>query len=71
VYGSLNASEPDDDLLLALLEVCEEFFATTSQDVHRELDALLNARDITGGVGWLIDMLALNRQRLQTPTDTG
>jgi hypothetical protein len=28
------------------------------------------ARDITGGPGWLIDMLALTRRRLQSGTQT-
>lgn len=32
---------------------------------HRKVDALLRARGITGGLGWLIDMLALTRLSLQ------
>ena len=36
---------------------------------HHDLDALLQTRHITGGPGWLIDMLGLTRQRLETPAD--
>ncbi|MFC7530209.1 hypothetical protein [Actinoplanes sp. GCM10030250] len=39
-------------------------------DRVRELDAVLQAHDITGGPGWLIDMLALTRRRLQGGTQT-
>lgn len=35
-----------------------------------ELDALLRTKNITGGPGWLIDMLALTRQRLRGGTET-
>jgi len=61
----MNTATPGDDPLPLLLEICEDFFTTTSPAVHRELDTLLRARDITGGPGWLIDMLALTRYRLQ------
>ena len=61
--------EPDDDLLPTILEICEDFFAHASTGVHRELDTLLRAHDISGGPGWLIDMLALARLRLQTAPD--
>jgi hypothetical protein len=56
-----------DDLLPLLLEICEDFFAHTSPAILTELDALLVKRGITGGPGWLIDLLALTRQRLQNP----
>jgi len=52
------------DLLSALLEICEDFFAAACPATHGELDALLRTRGITGGHGWLIDMLALTRLRL-------
>jgi hypothetical protein len=62
--------EQPDDLLPVLLEICEAYFAHTDPMSHRELDAILLARDITGGPGWLIDMLALTRRRLQGGTET-
>ncbi|GGN88123.1 hypothetical protein GCM10010112_71300 [Actinoplanes lobatus] len=61
----MDPSEPHDDLLPTILSICEDFFAHTSPAVHRELDTLLKARAISGGPGWLIDMLALTRLRLQ------
>ncbi|WP_236050292.1 hypothetical protein [Paractinoplanes ovalisporus] len=61
----MHPEEPGDDLLPLLLEICEDYFAHAGPIEHRELDTLLRARDITGGPGWLIDMLALTRQRLQ------
>ena len=63
----MDSGEPHDDLLPALLGICEEFFASTSPAVRRELDTLMRARDITGGPGWLIDMLALTRSRMERP----
>jgi hypothetical protein len=56
-----------DDLLPLLLEICEDFLARTSPSVRREVDNVLHAHGITGGPGWLIDMLALSRLRLQNP----
>jgi hypothetical protein len=61
-------TEPDD-LLPLLLEICEDFLAHTSPPVRREVDNVLHAHGITGGPGWLIDMLALSRLRLQNPDD--
>ena len=52
------------DLLPLLLEICEDFFAHTSPAIRDELDQLLRAHGITGGPGWLIDMLGLMRVRL-------
>jgi hypothetical protein len=63
----VDTDEPNDDQLPELLAICEDFFAGTSPDTRHELDALLQGRGITGGFGWLIDMLALERRRLQTP----
>lgn len=65
----MNTDEPHDDLLPLLLGICEDFFVDAGPAVHYELDALLQARHITGGPGWLIDMLALTRQRLETPAE--
>jgi hypothetical protein len=62
--------EPGDDLLPLLLEICEDYLAHASPIGHREVDAVLRARDITGGPGWLIDMLALTRRRLQDGAQT-
>jgi hypothetical protein len=65
----MDSDAPNDDVLPLLLEICEDFFIGTSLAVHREVDALLQAKGITGGPGWLIDMLALTRQRLETPAE--
>jgi hypothetical protein len=59
-------TEPND-LLPLLLEICEVFFAHASPPVRREVDNVLHVHGITGGPGWLIDMLALSRLRLQNP----
>ncbi|MDG4768635.1 hypothetical protein O7632_31785 [Solwaraspora sp. WMMD406] len=56
------------DLLQLLLQICEDFLANTGPATHHEVDILLRARGITGGPGWLIDMLALTRLRLQKAT---
>lgn len=61
-------TEHDHDHLLAhLLEICEDFLGRASQATRHELDAYLCTRGITGGPGWLIDMLGLTRLRLQHP----
>jgi hypothetical protein len=67
----MDTGEPYDDLLPLLLGICEDFFTGTSPAVHHEVDSLLRARDITGGPGWLIDMLALTRRRLDSPAEPG
>ncbi|MEU0156473.1 hypothetical protein [Micromonospora fulviviridis] len=56
------------DLLQLLLQICEDFLANTGPATHHEIDILLRARGITGGPGWLIDMLGLTRLRLQDTT---
>jgi hypothetical protein len=61
----MDPGELDDDLLPTILEICEEFFASTSPAARHELDTLLRAHHITGGPGWLIDMLALTRSRME------
>jgi hypothetical protein len=66
----MQPDEPGDDLLPLLLEICEDCFAHADSAGHREVDALLLARNITGGPGWLIDMLALTRRRFQGGTQT-
>ena len=64
----MTTGETDQDgLLPLLLEICEDFFAHTSPATRGELDTLLLGREITGGPGWLIDILALTRLRLQNP----
>jgi hypothetical protein len=63
----MDSGEPQEDLLPTNLEICEEFFASTGPAVRHELDTLMRARDITGGPGWLIDMLALTRSRMERP----
>jgi hypothetical protein len=62
----MGTDAPNDNLLPLILGICEEFLAGANSAVHREVDDLLQARSITGGPGWLIDMLALTRQRLET-----
>jgi hypothetical protein len=56
------------DLLQLLLQICEDFLANAAPATHHEVDTLLRARGITGGPGWLIDMLGLTRLRLQDAT---
>ena len=65
----MDADESHDDLLPLLLGLCEDLFASAGPAVHHEVDDLLQARNITGGPGWLIDMLALTRQSLETPAE--
>ncbi|MEV0431559.1 hypothetical protein [Micromonospora sp. NPDC050495] len=57
-----------DQLLQLLLQICEDFLARAPAATHHEVDTLLRARGITGGPGWLIDMLGLTRLRLQNAT---
>jgi hypothetical protein len=59
-----------DDLPPMLLGICEDFVAGASPAVHRVLEAVLRGHHVTGGPGWLIDMLTLTRLRLQTAPDT-
>jgi hypothetical protein len=54
-----------DQLLPLLLEICEDFFTHTSPATLTEVDVLLREHSITGGPGWLIDMLGLTRLHLQ------
>jgi hypothetical protein len=64
----MTTAEPDHDALLhLLLEICEDFFAHTGPATRDEVDLLLHAHGITGGPGWLIDMLALTRLQLPNP----
>jgi hypothetical protein len=65
----MDPGEPHSDLLPLLLGICEDFFANAGPAIHHEVDGLLQARHITGGPGWLIDMLALTRQRLETSAE--
>jgi hypothetical protein len=62
----MTTGDTDHDELLLLLEICEDFFVNTTPTTRDELDAVLRAYGITGGPGWLIDMLALTRLRLQS-----
>jgi hypothetical protein len=66
----MQPGDPIDDLLPLLLEICEDHFAGASPADRHELDALLQARDITGGPDWLVDMLPLTRRRLQGGAET-
>ena len=51
--------------LLELLQICEDYFRHADPAIHAELDTILREHDITGGPGWLIDMLGLTLLRLQ------
>jgi hypothetical protein len=66
----MQPGELDDGLLPLLLEIREDYFAQAGPIGHHEVDTLLRSRDITGGPGWLIDMLALTRRRLQSGAQT-
>jgi len=57
-------TEPNG-LLPLLLEICEDFLAHMNPPARREVDTVLHG--ITGGPGWLVDMLALSRLRLENP----
>ena len=57
-----------DGLLQLLLEICEDFLASTSPATRDEVDRFLRAHGVTGGPGWLIDMLGLTRLHLQNPS---
>ncbi|RSM64051.1 hypothetical protein DMB66_21300 [Actinoplanes sp. ATCC 53533] len=50
-----------------LLEICEQFFGHAGPATRHQVDTLLQAHGIHGGPGWLIDMLAFARYRLQHP----
>ena len=52
------------DQLPELLHVCEDFFRTAGPATLAELDTILREHAITGGPGWLIDMLGLTRLHL-------
>jgi hypothetical protein len=54
----MQPTTPRDDRLPLLLEICEDHFAHIGPNGYYEVDALLRGHDITGGPGWLIDMLA-------------
>lgn len=56
---------PSHDQLRDLLEICEDFFVQMHPAAGEELDRLLRARGVTGGPGWLIDMLGLTRLQLE------
>jgi hypothetical protein len=58
--------QPEHDQLQLLLEICEDFFRRTSPATRSEVDLILLDHGITGGPGWLIDMLGLTRQHLQS-----
>jgi hypothetical protein len=60
----------DHDQLRELLEICEDVFRHASPVTLHELDTTLRARGITGGPGWLIDMLGFTRLRLQHEHET-
>jgi hypothetical protein len=54
-----------DEHLLQLLQICEDYFHSAGPSTHAQLDAILREHDITGGPGWLINMLGLTRLHLQ------
>jgi hypothetical protein len=58
---------PHEQNLEQILEICEQFFGHASPATSREVDIHLRAHDVYGGPGWLTDMLAFARNRLQHP----
>jgi hypothetical protein len=56
--------------LQLLLEICEDYFRHANPTTRDNIDTLLHQHGITGGTGWLIDMLSLTRLQLQTPAHT-
>lgn len=54
-----------DHQLRELLQICEDYFRHAGPATHAELDKVLRRHHITGGPGWLIDMLGLTLHRLQ------
>jgi hypothetical protein len=66
-----TAGGTNDDLLPLLLEICENVVATANSTTRDQIDTVLQNHGITGGPGWLIDMLALTRHRLSSPPNRG
>jgi hypothetical protein len=64
-----SQAQPGHDQLPELLHICEDFFRTAGPATLAELDTILREHGITGGPGWLIDMLGLTRLRLQHDTE--
>ena len=61
--------EPDHEQQLSeLLEICADYFDKADPPARAELDALLREHGITGGPGWMIDMLSFTHLRLQQRT---
>jgi hypothetical protein len=60
-----HTEHDQDQLLPHLLEICEDFLGHASPATRHELDTYLRTRGVTGGPGWLIDMLGLTRLRTQ------
>jgi hypothetical protein len=65
-----SQAQPDHDHLPELLHICEDFFRNAGPATQAELDMILRQHGITGGPGWLIDMLALTRLHLQHQHET-
>ncbi len=65
-----SQAQPGHDQLPELLHICEDFFRNTGQATLAELDTILREHGITGGPGWLIDMLGLTRLHLQHQHET-
>jgi hypothetical protein len=59
-----------DEQLQQLLHICEDYFRHARPATHSEIDAILREHGITGGPGWLIDMLGLTRLHLQHQHET-
>jgi hypothetical protein len=51
--------------LQELLQICEDYFRHADPATHADLDTVLRQHHVTGGPGWLIDMLSLTLHRLQ------
>jgi hypothetical protein len=66
-------TDTEREHLRELLHICEDYFRHADPATHADLDAVLRRHDVTGGPGWLIDMLSLTLHRLQheDATSTG
>ena len=68
--GTVTMSTERLDQIAELLEITEQFLRTHLQTVHRDLDELLLHRGITGGPGWLIDVLGATGFGLRAAAST-
>ena len=61
---TVTTTGTERERLLELLQICEDYFRHADPATHTELDKVLRRHHVTGGPGWLIDMLGLTLHRL-------